>query len=248
MSLRMGAGSKAARVALRTPWPSSPASPSISSTAIPAPRSTLCAVPLSLLRVALILLQEWLQGCYDWLIAQPNAADPTSQKFLDNVVVQLLQSDLTDSMVPGTGIPVGVTQPNSPQANSYLGGTPILVEIVAITEIGTSAYQLEQIRATREQRLRLGQTDEGGDVEADLEIEGEGPVPRYPRGMLRFDLSDGSTTINAIEYRPIPELALSKTPLGFKVCSHILSVFMQDLLIDLRCFLKTQSFGMASHS
>lgn len=184
--------------------------------------------------LSLILLQEWLWGCYDWLIHQPNA-DPTSQKFLDDVVAQLLQSNLTDSMLQGSGIPVGVTQTNSTQANSYLGGTPILVEIVAITEIGTSACQLEQIRVTREERMRLGQTDDGGDVEADLEVEGEGPVPRYPRGMLRFDLSDGSTTINAIEYRPIPEIALGQTPLGFKVHFPILAL-MCNSLINFRCF------------
>ncbi|XP_006459089.1 hypothetical protein AGABI2DRAFT_177171 [Agaricus bisporus var. bisporus H97] len=159
---------------------------------------------------------EWLQGCYEWLTSLPGA-DPTSQKFLDDVVAQLLQSDLTDSMLQGTGIPIGVTQTNSAQANSYLGGTPILVEIVAITEIGTSAYQLEQIRATREERMRLGQTEDGGEDEADLEVEGEGPVPRYPRGMLRFDLSDGSTTINAIEFRPIPEIILGQTQLGYKM-------------------------------
>lgn len=201
---------------------------------------------LVFLLLSLIVLQEWLQGCYEWLTSLPGA-DPTSQKFLDDVVAQLLQSDLTDSMLQGTGIPIGVTQTNSAQANSYLGGTPILVEIVAITEIGTSAYQLEQIRATREERMRLGQTEDGGEDEADLEVEGEGPVPRYPRGMLRFDLSDGSTTINAIEFRPIPEIILGQTQLGYKVLFYILAL-IYNLLINFRCFLKIRSYDMVSHS
>lgn len=42
-------------------------------------------------------------------------------------------------------------------------------------------------------------------------VEEEGPIPRYPRGTLRLQLSDGSTTLNAFEYRKIPQLVLSET-------------------------------------
>jgi RecQ-mediated genome instability protein 1 len=48
--------------------------------------------------------------------------------------------------------------------------------------------------------------------------EDEGPVPKYPRGMLRLELSDGFTTVEAVEYRSIPQLELGVTPLGYKVC------------------------------
>ena len=47
--------------------------------------------------------------------------------------------------------------------------------------------------------------------------EDEGPVPKYPRGMLRLELSDGFTTVEAVEYRSIPQLELGITPLGYKV-------------------------------
>lgn len=114
-------------------------------------------------------------------------------------------------MINGTGLPPVV------QSDQRLTGSAVLVETAAITEIAHSAYQLDQIRAAREERMRLGQTDEDGEDEGDLEVEGEGPMPKYPRGMLKFELSDGTTTLRAIEYRSIPEISLGKTPLGFKM-------------------------------
>lgn len=120
-------------------------------------------------------------------------------------------------MIDGTGLPQNISQPDHPQANTRLAGPPILVEVAAMTEIAHSAYQLNQIRVVREERMRLGQTGEDGEGEGDLEIEGEGPIPKYPRGMLKFELSDGTTTLTAIEYKSIPDIVLGKTPLGFKV-------------------------------
>ena len=35
--------------------------------------------------------------------------------------------------------------------------------------------------------------------------------------MLRLELSDGATTLRAMEYQRIPELKLGSTPLGYKV-------------------------------
>lgn len=42
-------------------------------------------------------------------------------------------------------------------------------------------------------------------------------IPRYPRAMLRMVLSDGSRTLQAMEYRHITALQLGVTPLGCKV-------------------------------
>jgi RecQ-mediated genome instability protein 1 len=118
-------------------------------------------------------------------------------------------------MLAGTGLPIHITQSDHKEANTRLGGSPILVEIAAITEITHSAYQLDQIRIVREDRMRAGQTDDD-EGEGDLEVEGEGPMPKYPRGMLKFELSDGTTTLSAIEYRSLPEIALGRTQLGYK--------------------------------
>jgi RecQ-mediated genome instability protein 1 len=115
-------------------------------------------------------------------------------------------------MSKGTGF-----NPNITQATEDLQGPPILVQIVAMTEIGTSAFQLEQTRVAREERMRSGLGNIEGEEDGDVEVEGEGPMPKYPRGTLRFQLSDGETIIDAMEFRNLPQLSLGVTELGYKV-------------------------------
>ena len=93
----------------------------------------------------------------------------------------------------------------------------MLVQIMAITDTGVSAFQLEQVRAAREERIVSGIGDEEGEENGDVEIEGEGPMPKYPRGTLRLRLSDGVTMLEAMEYRHLPQISLGPTPLGYKV-------------------------------
>ena len=115
-------------------------------------------------------------------------------------------------MLPGTGLPRNVAELN----NTKLQGLPILVEIVSMTEIGHSAFSLQNVRQARIEKADLaglaGEEDENQE-----DGEEAGPVPKYPRSMLRFQLSDGATVLEAIEYRKIPELELGVTPLGYKV-------------------------------
>lgn len=122
--------------------------------------------------------------------------------------MQLLASDLRDSTVPRTAIPVNFKE----IGNTRLTG-PFLVQIMALTDIGHSAFSLQNTRQIRIERADLSA------LAVDAEDEEEGPVPNYPRGMLRFELSDGSTVFPAIEYRKIPQIALGVTPLGCKVIS-----------------------------
>jgi len=104
----------------------------------------------------------------------------------------------------------------------------ILVEVISINEIGSSAFNLMNVMNAREERgvvaLPPGDADHdpGGQQvigDGDDDDDDEGPIQRYPRGMLKLQLSDGHTTIQAIEYRSISELELGVTPLGFKVRS-----------------------------
>ncbi|KAF9485165.1 hypothetical protein BDN70DRAFT_796385 [Pholiota conissans] len=156
---------------------------------------------------------EWLDGCCEWLVDDQKLSPETDfPQFIEYVKVQLLESDLADSMSKGTGL-----RPNIVRATEDLKGPPILVQIIAMTEIGTSAFQLEQTRVAREERMRSGQGNVEGDEEGDVEVEGEGPMPKYPRGTLRFQLSDGETIIEAMEYRTLPQLALGITELGYKM-------------------------------
>ena len=85
-------------------------------------------------------------------------------------------------------------------------------------DISTSAFELDQIRQARKERILAGVGDEEGKEDGDIDV-GEGPMPKYPRGKLRLQLSDGQTVLEAMEYRRINELKLT-TPSGYKVC-HI---------------------------
>jgi RecQ-mediated genome instability protein 1 len=159
-----------------------------------------------------------LDGCCDYVLTESslnvnNAAH--LPRIYQDIEAQLLGSDLRDSTVPSTGIPQGLL--NS-QQNRQLSGPPVLVEIVSITEIGHSAFQLMSTRQMRIDRADLGGMNAERGEDGEREEEDEGPVPRYPRSMLSLELTDGTHTFKAIEYRKIPELVLGETPLGFKVC------------------------------
>lgn len=126
-----------------------------------------------------------------------------------------------------TGLPTHIARLDT---NIILTGPPVLVEIAAMTEIAHSAFSLEQIRVARDERMQVDGAAEMNDAdEGDIDVD-EGPPPKYPRGMLRFELTDGLTSLPAIEYRPLPSIILGVTSLGCKVS---LSVRRQFLLSTL---------------
>ena len=120
---------------------------------------------------------------------------------------QLLESDFADSMVAGTGFP-----PNALGATHTVIEGPILVEIIGIMDVGHSAYSLQQVYESRvEYRKQADIRDASGDEEQ------RKPMAKYPRSMLQFQLSDGSSVLPAIEFASLPEFELGETPLGCKV-------------------------------
>lgn len=112
---------------------------------------------------------------------------------------------------------------------------PTLLHIVSITEIGSSAFQLQTVLEQRKEvisgatRIRRMDDEEEGDGEGgghgtangiDRDAEGEDKLPQYPRGMLKLLLTDGARAISAIEYKRIPGLKLGETCLGAKLLLH----------------------------
>lgn len=151
---------------------------------------------------------NWLDACVAWIAEELHLTDVDSQgdEIISNVDSQLLNSDLHDSMLAGTGFPLDIGSAENTQLRGHM-----LVQIQGMTEIGHSAFSLRNVQQTRIDRADLaGLTAEGED-------DDEGPIPKYPRSMLQFDLSDGSQSVRAIEYRRLPELELGVTPLGYKV-------------------------------
>jgi RecQ-mediated genome instability protein 1 len=158
-------------------------------------------------------LQEWLDACYGW-VTENYSLDPSKDmdRIIQEVNNQLLESDLADSMVHGTGLPTNITVENEKMT---LPEPPILVQIVSITDIGVSAAALEKTKRIREERVAAGEVEENEEV--DEEIQGEGAIPKYQRSMLRLELSDGHTILRGMEYKRLPELVLGTTKLGYKV-------------------------------
>jgi RecQ-mediated genome instability protein 1 len=109
-------------------------------------------------------------------------------------------------MLPGTGLPQNISTLNNARVKNVL---------VEITDIGVSAFTLGNSRSTRMERADLAEIyEEEGEEEVG---EQEGKIPKYPRSMLKMELSDGSITLPAIEYRSMPQLELGVTKLGYKV-------------------------------
>ncbi|KAK2463433.1 hypothetical protein APHAL10511_004519 [Amanita phalloides] len=167
---------------------------------------------------------DWLKDCSDWLRADHGLSpDSNFHAFIATFEAQLLSSDLRDSMLHGTGLPTHAARPDT---NTILTGPPVLVEIAAMTEIAHSAFNLEQIRVAREERMRAGNTTDDIDTEeGDIDVD-QGPPPKYPRGMLKFELTDGAISLPAIEYRPLPGVVLDLTPLGCKM--HLKNVKIRN--------------------
>ncbi|KAH7106281.1 hypothetical protein BKA62DRAFT_686550 [Auriculariales sp. MPI-PUGE-AT-0066] len=142
---------------------------------------------------------EWLDACYEWITTELNLNPGDNDELKRQIRAQLLQSDLADSAVPNTGFPFLAA--DAPQ--THIPG-PVLCQVTALTEIGHSAFSLKNVRQTRIDKADMtGLALAQGDEEA---AEDEGPVPKYPRSMLRLHLSDGNISIPAFEYRRIPGL------------------------------------------
>ncbi|CAE6519207.1 unnamed protein product [Rhizoctonia solani] len=146
---------------------------------------------------------EWLGACYDYITGELGVLPDDFESLKTHVKEQLLQSSLADSAVRDTGFP---------DLNSH--GVQIkntLCEVVALTEIGHSAFTLKNVR-----QARVDKEDLAG-LAGDLEDGEDYSIPKYPRSMLRFELSDGTKTMRAIEYRRIPDFELGVTQLGTKI-------------------------------
>ena len=130
---------------------------------------------------------------------------------------QYLYSDLAASTIPSDAIP-------EVAHDNLLFLKPTLLQIISLTEIGSSAFQLQTVLEQRKEVIsgatRIRRMDDGEEGEADGEDgEEQDKMPAYPRGMLKMELADGFRVVKAIEYKRLGGLKLGETSLGAKVCS-----------------------------
>ena len=164
----------------------------------------------------MVTAQEWLNECYNWVVEEYHLdAAAQMDEIIRHIDVQLLESDLRDSMVPETGLP----QVSADVKDTVIRG-PVLVQVLSIMDIGQSAFSLMNVR-----QARLERADMAGLARAE-DDEDEGPIPSYPRSMLRLELTDGSISLPAVEHRRLPELKLGESKLGLKVSEQAYSLLV----------------------
>ncbi|KAG8730255.1 hypothetical protein FRC12_020379 [Ceratobasidium sp. 428] len=146
---------------------------------------------------------EWLDACCEYITSDLGVNVNDFETLRSHVEEQFLQSNLADSVLPDAGFP-------APDSHG-IRIKNMLCEVVAITEIGHSAFSLKNVR-----QARVDKEDLAG-LAGDLEDGEDYTIPKYPRSMLRMEISDGHKTMRAIEYRRIPDLELGVTPLGTKI-------------------------------
>lgn len=137
---------------------------------------------------------EWTAQLVAFLADQ--ASPLTDDVIQRELYQQFLHADLRDVGEPAE------MQPNS--ARGVAVAISGVLQVMDVLEIGESALSLLSII----QDLRKSSSDPNG---VDLNA-----AVRFPRKMLRFVLTDGTTEIIAFEYRPIRQLDIY-LPLGLKI-------------------------------
>ncbi|CAG8459018.1 2439_t:CDS:2 [Paraglomus brasilianum] len=102
---------------------------------------------------------------------------------------------------------------------------PIVLEILDIMEVGTSLQSIfDTICAYQSGSVKKGNKYK------DIREERDKPCD-FPRGMLKFVLSDGRQVVDGMEYRAIQEISLN-TILGMKIQLSNVRVLRGVLLLD----------------
>lgn len=164
-----------------------------------------------------ITLQEWLTHlCRGlMLLRHPSPVDDW-EEYLRTVIDHTMNSKLEETAEVGTGLPPLISASTTYTTIDH----PVVLQLVHITEVGISAFLLSSVREERDKAYRCGLlslADHGGcPTPSNLETIEES-LPEYPRKCLKMYLSDGRTTIEAMELEIIPELRLGKTRMGVKV-------------------------------
>lgn len=109
----------------------------------------------------------------------------------------------------------------------------VMVQVMAVTEIGVSALGLKSAMERVLEREGMSEEERARVEEDEGELPGGGGGV-IPREMLKLELCDGETTMDAIEYRRIPELSL-KTQLGLKVGLTSYSTLSLSILLNRIC-------------
>ncbi|KAG2227752.1 hypothetical protein INT45_004794 [Circinella minor] len=134
-----------------------------------------------------------------WLRDRPPRASDTTETMHNSILQHFLSKDLKD-----TSIPTIPSNYGSAPLDSFPPGQGIVLQIVDVQDISNSTHSLLNNLATvapvRQVYVRRA-------TESDIQ---------FPRGTLRWTLTDGYKEIVALEYERLPQLKLT-TPFGCKL-------------------------------
>lgn len=180
----------------------------------------------------------WLDECLSYLTQ--HRQDLLGPALLKTVEQQILLSPLETCASLGA-------LPASLDSLDRLGGKAVLVQVISLDDVGQSAMSIKEALHARRDEARLGavnaarvrvhgltQTDEDLSASASTTAAAAAApdATKYPRSMLKLELSDGFTGLSAIEYRRIHALALGETDLGCKLLLKNCKVRQGVLLLE----------------
>ncbi|KAJ3537670.1 hypothetical protein NMY22_g5499 [Coprinellus aureogranulatus] len=146
---------------------------------------------------------------YEWDLAYPPY--DTSIFALEEAI---LQASFRDIAIEGTGLSTLIDAPTGFQGEIQ---GPVVLELVHLTDVGVSAFDLE---AVRQRRQRIEFEDTVSRIRAMIGRRGlpeDRPLPQYPRRRLKLFLSDGFRELEAVECELLAGLALGQTCMGTKL-------------------------------
>ena len=142
-------------------------------------------------------------------------SDEAWRKFAEAVTGRIVDSKFSEVAVPGTGL-----SPRIYRGMVYMEiDGPVVLELVHLTEVGVSAFELDKIREEHDkasQASLMSLAERGLLPTSRNRANIQATLPPYPRKCLKLILSDGTTELPALECEPLP-LELGETQIGLKV-------------------------------
>lgn len=144
--------------------------------------------------------EGWLQACVEWLEQEAGGRPLTAAQLQQQALEQWLQTDLRSLGTPS--LPAAVSE----AVKTELQGN-ICVQLDSLQDVSQPAYvQLQRLRG------RERANDEVGAVTQVTQR----PWEAAPTRMLMLQLTDGVRSVEAMEYKPVPQLNIS-LPAGTKL-------------------------------
>ncbi|XP_062399581.1 recQ-mediated genome instability protein 1 [Sardina pilchardus] len=144
--------------------------------------------------------EGWLQACVEWLQQEMGGRPLTLPQLQQQVLEQWLQTDLRSLGV--SSLPAAVSEALKTELQGNL-----CVQLDSLQDVSQPAYtQLQRLRGSERDNDQIGAATQAT----------QRPWEAAPTRMLMLQLTDGVRSVEAMEYRPVPQLN-TRLPAGTKL-------------------------------